>query len=40
MFFKDAKVELVRLPMPERDIHYDLLQYSSAVPLADDDPRR
>lgn len=40
MFFKDAKVELLRLPMPDREIRYDLAQYSSAVPLADDDPRR
>ncbi|NMA45495.1 MAG: hypothetical protein GX945_02930, partial [Lentisphaerae bacterium] len=40
MFFKDAKVELLRLPMPDCEIHYDLHQYSSAVPLDDDDSKR
>lgn len=29
-FYKDAGVEIVKLPMPEKIIHYDLENYSSA----------
>ena len=32
-FFRDAAVELVRMPLPECVIHYNLADYSSAVPL-------
>ena len=32
-FFRDAAVELVRLPLPECVIHYNLDDYSSAKPL-------
>jgi dCMP deaminase len=32
MFFKEAGVELLRLPMPEREIHYDVKAFTSAIP--------
>ncbi|NLF94805.1 MAG: dCMP deaminase [Oligosphaeraceae bacterium] len=34
-FFTEAKVELCRLAMPERTIHYELDKYSSARPFAE-----
>ena len=37
MFFKEAGVELLRLPMPEREIHYDVKQFTSAIPWETED---
>ena len=35
-FFQETGVELCRLPVPEKQIRYDLEQYPSAVPGAED----
>lgn len=35
MFFKESNVIIDKLPMPEREIHYDLESFSSAKPWED-----
>ena len=37
-FFHDSGVELVRMPMPERIIHYDVDSYTSAKPFETSSP--